>query len=158
MFESYHIQKILKLYVSKARKLSQFLILTVNIPSQKLAFVLNPFFNKWVNSIVPIQGPHQGLKSSLQGAKWQVPLLFERKKNYLKRPLVVTHCQPLLLIDIRCTTLRHSFYHLLLFAVTRCTIPVTRCITRLPYYKRFLLNRAKSTLVNNFINHLNNFY
>ena len=54
----------------------EFLLLTDNVSSQGLVSALK--------LIVPLQGPFQGLKSSLQGTQWQVPLLFEKKKNQPK--------------------------------------------------------------------------
>ena len=50
--------------------------------------------------------PLQCLKSSLQDAQWQPPLLFEKKKNQPKWSLVVIRC--------------HSMHHSLSFVVTRC--------------------------------------
>ena len=54
------------------------------------------------------KGPLQGLKSSPQGAQWQAPLLFEKKKNQPKWPLVATHYHSLSLVVTRCTTRCHS--------------------------------------------------
>ena len=50
----------------------EFLRLTINISSQGLVSAFN--------SIFLLQGPLQCLKSSLQGAQWQVPFLFEKRK------------------------------------------------------------------------------
>ena len=69
--------------------------------------------------------------------------------------LVVTCCHSLSFVVTRCTTRCHSLYHQLSFVVTRChslfhslsfvvtrchSLPfvVTRCITRLSFYKRSL--------------------
>ena len=57
---SYYLHKFLKLYVSQTKELSQSLLLTVNVPSLGLVSALN--------SIVPLEGLPQGLKSSLLGA------------------------------------------------------------------------------------------
>ena len=79
--------------------LLQFLLLPVNISSQGLVSALS--------SIVPVQSPLHGLKSSPQGAQWQAPLLFEEKTNQPKMPLLVICC--------------HSLHHSLSFVFTRCT-------------------------------------
>ena len=109
MFGSYYLDKFLKLCISETKKMSQFeqfLLVTVNISSYGLVSALN--------SIVLLQGPLQDLKSSVQGAQWQVPLLFEKKtKDYLLVvQLVVTrctsHCHLLSLVVIRCHLLQHS--------------------------------------------------
>ena len=50
----------------------EFLRLTVNISSQGLVSTLD--------SIAPLQGPLQCLKSSLEGAQWQVLFLFEKRE------------------------------------------------------------------------------
>ena len=62
----------------------------------------------------------------------------------LVAPLFVTRChllyQSLSLVVIRC----HSLYHSLLFVVTRChslSLVVSRCTTRLSFYKRSLLRQ-----------------
>ena len=59
----------------------------------------------------------------LYGAQWQVPLLFEKKKNYPKRLLVVIHCNLVLLAVIRCHSLSFvvTRYHWLSLIFTRCT-------------------------------------
>ena len=54
---SYHLNKVLELDVPQTKELSQFLFVTINISSDGLVSALN--------SIVPLQGPPQGLKSSL---------------------------------------------------------------------------------------------
>ena len=91
--------------------LLQFLLLTVNISSQGLVSPLN--------SIGLLQ--RSSSKSSSQSVQWQVPLLFEKKRNQPKQSFVVTRCHSLLLVVIRCTTRCHSLYHSLSFVVTRCT-------------------------------------
>ena len=121
MFGSYCLQKFLNLCVSRTRKLSQFLFFTVITSSQG--------FVSGLSSIVSLQDPLKCLKSSLQGAQWQVSLLFEKRKMSQNDhqlslvvihchslspdvPLVVTRCTPrchlLLLIAIRCSSLYHS--------------------------------------------------
>ena len=138
MFGSYCLQKFLNLCVSRTRKLSQFLFFTVITSSQGFASGLS--------SIVSLQDPLKCLKSSLQGAQWQVSVLFEKRKMSQNDhqlslvvihchslspdvPLVVTRCAPrchlLLLIAIRCSSLYHSM-----------SLFVTRRITRLSFYKQ----------------------
>ena len=65
----------------------------------------------------------------LQGAQWQIPLLFKKKKNQPKRPLVVIRCHLLLLGVIRFHSLSsssliiircHSLCHSLSFVVHLC--------------------------------------
>ena len=94
-----------------------FLLLTVNIPSQGL--LQQAFF----------KGPLQGLKSSPQGAQWQAPLLFEKKKNQPKQSLTVTRCHSLSLVVIRCHSL--SLVALVVFGCTTCChsllLVVIRC-------------------------------
>ena len=100
--------------------LVQFLLLIVNISSLGLVSALN--------SKGLLQRSFS--KSSPQDAQWQVPLLFEKKKNQPKQSLVVTRCQSLSLLVTRCHSLYHSSSlvvigcHSLSFVVTRCT---TRC-------------------------------
>ena len=147
-FMPYYLRKYLKLHVSQTRKLSRYLLLTVNDSSQGFVFILT--------SIVSLQGHLQCLKS-LQGAQWQVPLLFEKKGKLAKMTicchslsffvtycrhfllLVVTRCYSLSLVVIRCHSLSlvvicchslsfvaiccHSLYHSLYslsFIITRC--------------------------------------
>ena len=101
-----------------------FLLLTVNISSQGL--LQQAFF----------EGSLQGLKSSPQGAQWQAPLLFEKKKisrNSHSLSLVVT-----------CSTRCLWLYHLLSFVVTRChssslDVPLDRLNSHLITFF-FLLN------------------
>ena len=80
--------------------LLHFLLLTVNISSQGLISSLN--------SIYPFQVSLQGLKSSLQGAQWQVSFLFEKQKNQPKLLLVVTRFHSLSLVVTRYTTRCYS--------------------------------------------------
>ena len=82
----------------KESLLLQFLLLPVNISSQGLISALS--------SIVPVQSPLHGLKSSPQGAQWQAPLLFEEKTNQPKMSLLVICC--------------HSLHHSLSFVFTCC--------------------------------------
>ena len=68
----------------------------------------------------------------LQGAQWQVPFLFEKKKNQPKRPLVVIRCRLLLLAVIRYNSLSFvvTRYHSLSLVITCChslSLIVTRC-------------------------------
>ena len=97
--------------------LLQFLLLTVNISSQELVSALNStgFLQRSSSKCFP------------QGAQWQAPLLFEKKKNQPKLSLVAIRC--------------HSLYHPVSFVVplvaTRChslslavSLAVTRCTTR----------------------------
>ena len=51
---SYYLHKFFKLYVSQTKKLSQFLLLTVNISSERPVSALN--------SVGIGQGSHQGLR------------------------------------------------------------------------------------------------
>ena len=102
--------------------LVQFLLLTVNISSQGFVSALN--------SKGLLQRSFS--KSSPQGSQWQVPLLFEKKKNQPKQSLVVNRC--------------HSLYHSSSLVVIRChslcqslSFVITRCITRLSFYKRSFL-------------------
>ena len=118
-------------FEEKFKILTKFLLLTVNISSQGLVSALN--------SIVPLQGALQGLKSSVSDAQWQAPPLIEKKKKLAERLVVsfaVTRCQFL--------------HHLQSFVVTRCrslslVVPlvVTRCITRLSLYKRSIFLSLK---------------
>ena len=137
----YYLRKYLKLHVSQTRKLSRYLLLTVNDSSQGFVFILT--------SIVSLQGHLQCLKS-LQGAQWQVPLLFEKKGKLAKMTicchslsffvtycrhfllLVVTSCHSLSAFFIRCYLLSLVVIrcHLSSFVVTRChwlSFVVTRC-------------------------------
>ena len=119
----------------KQKKLSQFLLLTVNISHQGRFSVLN--------SIVAIQGPPQVLKSSLQGTQWQVSLLFDKKKKTENTTcchstsFVVTHCYWLPFVADCCPTHRHSLYHSLSFVVTcshLLSLFVTQCMYKKPYF------------------------
>ena len=112
--------------------LVQFLLLTVNISSQGFVSALN--------SKGLLQRSFS--MSSPQGSQWQVPLLFEKKKNQPKQSLVVTRCQSLSfvvpLVVTRC--------HWMSLVVIRChslcqslSFVITRCITRLSFYKRSFL-------------------
>ena len=81
------------------QRLLQFLLLTVNISSQGLVSALN--------SISPSsRSSSRFSSSSLSCAQWQVPLLFEKKKNQPKQLLVVSVC--------------HLLYQSLSFVATRC--------------------------------------
>ena len=91
--------------------LLEFLLLTVKIFSQGLPSALNLIF------LFSSRSSSKFKEFSL-GCSVVDPLLFEKKKNQPKQPLVV----------IRCTTRCHSLYHSLSFVVTRCT-------TRLSFYK-----------------------
>ena len=146
-FMSYYLRECLKLYVSQIRKLSQYLLLTVNVNSQRLASILT--------SKVSLQDSLQCLRSTLLGTQWQY--FYLKKGKLVKINTPVTLCHLLSLVVIRCTTRCHSLYHSLslveplvvirchLFSsvVTRCTTRchslspvVTGCITRLSFYKR----------------------
>ena len=64
----------------------------------------------------------------IHSLKYTLPFLFVV-------PLVVTRCHSLSFVVTRC----HSLYHSLSFVVTRChslSLFVTRCTTRLSFYKR----------------------
>ena len=102
MFVSYYLHKMLKLCVSqiKNRLSSCFLI---------LLFILRSLFLA-LNSIIPRQGPPQGLKSSPYGAQCQILCYSEKKKGKLAE--MTTRCHSLLFVVTHC--------HLLSFVVTRC--------------------------------------
>ena len=122
MFVSYYFRKFLKLFVSQTRKLSRFLLLTVNISPQGLVFTLN--------SIVSLQDPPQCLRSLFSVHSGRV-LSHQRKRKISQNDhslsLVVIRCHSLSLVvplDVtRCTTrchplsfvviCCHSLYHLL---------------------------------------------
>ena len=122
MFVSYYFRKFLKLFVSQTRKLSRFLLLTVNISPQGLVFTLN--------SIVSLQDPPQCLRSLFSVHSDRV-LSHQRKRKISQNDhslsLVVIRCHSLSLVvppDVtRCTTrchplsfvviCCHSLYHLL---------------------------------------------
>ena len=91
---------------------------TVSITNKKTVvsqcFFLGACFTKSaLNSIGPLQGSPQGLKGSLQGASWQVRLLFKRRE--------ISRYNDLMSFDVtRCIIRCHSLYHSLSFIVTRC--------------------------------------
>ena len=60
-----------------------------------LIFFLRAFLLLLIQYLSSLQGPLYGLKSSPQGAQWQTPLLFEKKKNQPKWPLAVIRCHSL---------------------------------------------------------------
>ena len=105
----------------------QFLLLTVNISFWVLVLIQQAFF----------KGPLQGLKSSPQGAQWQAPLLFEKKRttSWNRHSLTfdvtrcTTRCYSLSLVVTLCHSLSFFFicYHSLSFVVQ---IVVTCCTTR----------------------------
>ena len=66
-------------YISNKNYLSSFFL-----PLILLIFLRSCLLVVALNSAVPLRGLLQGLKSSLQGAQWQVSLLFEKKGNLLK--------------------------------------------------------------------------
>ena len=143
MFVSHCVLKILKLYVSQTKNLSQFLLFMVNISSYGLAYTLN--------SIVPLHDPPQYLKRVFRVHSDKFPSYSKKRKishNYHSLSLIVTRCDLLLLVFIRyhqlsfvvrlvvtcCTTSSHS----LLLAVIYChslfhslslvvSLVVTRC-------------------------------
>ena len=124
-----------KTTTKKQKKLSQFLLLTVDISHQGLYSALN--------SIVPIQGPPQVLKTSPQGTQWQVSLLFDKKKKTENTTcchsasFVVTRCYSLPFVAACCPTHCHSLYHSLSFVVTcshSLSLFVTQCMYKNPYF------------------------
>ena len=139
----------------KQKKLSQFLLLNVNISSSGHVSA--------VNSI----GPPLGLKGSLQSEWLRSSVIFFKKRKLAKITipchsfsLVVTRCLALSLVVSRC----HLLYNLLSFVVTPChplslvvplVVPlvVTRCTISLPFYKRSsqrdfqLVKRVKFALI-----------
>ena len=120
---SYCLRKCLKLYVSQTRKLSRYLLLTVNVSSQEFVFILT--------SIVSLQDPLQSLKSLFRVHSGRFLCYSKKRKisqNDHSLSLVVIRCHSLYnslslvvpLIVIRC----HSFSLVVSFVVTCCT---TRC-------------------------------
>ena len=110
VFMSCYLHKFLKLHISQGKQLPQFLILTIIIYSQR-------FFSA-LDSVVPLSLP-QGFESGIQGAQWQVPLLFEEWKiirNDHLLSLAVICCQSLSLVVPLIVTRCHSRYHLHVFS------------------------------------------
>ena len=106
MFVSYYLHKVIKFYVSQAKKLSQFFLLSVNISSQGFVSALDSI------------GSPQGIKCSLQ-SEWLSSSLI-RKKGKLAD--ITATCDSLPLVVTCCTIHRHSLYHSVSFVVNCCTI------------------------------------
>ena len=96
----YYLRKCLKLYVSQTRKLSRYLLLTVNVSSLGLVSILTSIFS--------LQDPLQCLKS-LFGVHSASFLSYLKKGKLAK---MTTHCHSVSLVFICC--------HSLPFAVTCC--------------------------------------
>ena len=148
-FMSYYLRKCLKLYVSQTRKLSRYLLLTVNVYCYGLVSILT--------SVVSLEDPLQCLKSLSRVHSGRLFSYSKKRKitqNHHSLSLVIICCHSLSfdvirchslslivpLVVTRCTTRCHS----LSFVVTRCTtrchslsLLFTRCIT-LSFYKRSL--------------------
>ena len=101
MFVPYYLHKFLKLYISQTKNCLKSCFLL-------LIFILRSFF---LLLIVPLQGPLQDLKSSLQSDQ-QVLLLF-RKEGKLAE--MTSACDSLSFVVTCC----HSLYHWLPFVFTR---------------------------------------
>ena len=125
---SYYLQKCLNLYVSQTRKLSRYLLLTVNVSSWGLVSTLT--------SIISLQDPLQYLKSLFRVHSCRF-LSYSKNRKISQNDhslslvviflsavviychslsFVVTRCHSLSLVVIRC----HSLYHLLSLVCTRC--------------------------------------
>ena len=118
MFVPYYLHNFLRLYGLQTRKLSQFLLITVNIFSQALVSALN--------SIVLLQGPNQGLRVLFK-------VLSGRFLFYQKQRKISQNDHSLSLVVILC----HMLYHSLFLVVPVIAIPchslpfvVTSCATR----------------------------
>ena len=70
---SYYFRKCLKLYVSQTRKLSRYLLLTVNVSSKGLVSILT--------SIVFLQDPLQYLKSLFRVHSGRFLYYSKKKEN-----------------------------------------------------------------------------
>ena len=137
---SYYLQKCLNLYVSQTRKLSRYLLLTINVSSWGLVSTLT--------SIISLQDPLQYLKSLFRVHSCRFLSYSKNRKisqNDHSLSLVVIFCQPLSFIVTRCHSLSLAVIrcHSLSSVVTLCTtcchsfaLVVTWCITRLSFYKR----------------------
>ena len=93
---------------------------TVSVPASNGQFsFLGVCFYSYFNSLSSRSSSM--FKESLQGAQWQVPLLFVKKENQPKRPLVITRCNSLSIVVTRCHSLSlvviryHSVCHSSIF-------------------------------------------
>ena len=117
----YYLRKCLKLYVQQIRKLSRYLLLTVNVSSQGFVSVLN--------SIISLQDPVQCLKSLFRVHSGRFLSYLKKRKigqNDHLLSLVIIRCHLLSLIAIR--------YYSLSFVVTRChslSLVIPLVLTRL---------------------------
>ena len=128
---SYCLRKCLKLYVSQTRKLSRYLLVMVNVSSNRLIFILTS---------IASQDLLQCLKSLFRLHNGSF-LSYSKKKGKLVK--MTTLCLLLSLVVSHCTTRCHLLYHPLSFVVTRChllslVVPlvVTRCITCLSFFEQ----------------------
>ena len=121
---SYYLQKCLNLYVSQTRKLSRYLLLTVNVSSWGLVSTLT--------SIISLQDPLQYLKSLFRVHSCRF-LSYSKNRKISQNDhslsllvIFVSRCHLLSLVVIRC--------HSLSFVVTRChplSLFVPLVVTRL---------------------------
>ena len=128
---SYCLHKFLKLYGSQTKKLSQFLLLTVDISSWALVCTLNSsssrssskFKEFTLGCLVVISSLIRQKRKLIKMTTRSHSLLFAVTHSFsLVIPLVVIHCYSLSFVVTRCTTLCHSL-----------SLVVTRCITRLSF-------------------------
>ena len=128
---SYCLHKFLKLYGSQTKKLSQFLLLTVDISSWALVCTLNSsssrssskFKEFTLGCLVVISSRIRQKRKLIKMTTRSHSLLFAVTHSFsLVIPLVVIHCYSLSFVVTRCTTLCRSL-----------SLVVTRCITRLSF-------------------------
>ena len=128
---SYCLHKFLKLYGSQTKKLSQFLLLTVDISSWGLVCTLNSsssrssskFKEFTLGCLVVISSLIRRKRKLIKMTTRSHSLLFAVTHSFsLVIPLVVIHCYSLSFVVTRCTTLCRSL-----------SLVVTRCITRLSF-------------------------
>ena len=128
---SYCLHKFLKLYGSQTKKLSQFLLLTVDISSWALVCTLNSsssrssskFKEFTLGCLVVISSLIRQKRKLIKMTTRSHSLLFKVTHSFsLVIPLVVIHCHSLSFAVTRCTTLCRSL-----------SLVVTRCITRLSF-------------------------
>ena len=128
---SYCLHKFLKLYGSQTKKLSQFLLLTVDISSWALVCTLNSsssrssskFKEFTLGCLVVISSLIRQKRKLIKMTTRSHSLLFAVTHSFsLVIPLVVIHCHSLSFAVTRCTTLCRSL-----------SLVVTRCITRLSF-------------------------
>ena len=117
MFASYYLHKFLKLYISQTKKLSQFLLLTVNISSFGL---FSCFYSNSPSSRSSSKFKQSSLERLVVGSSliWKKRKLAEMITRCYLLSLVVICCHtlslvvPLVVIVCACTCVRVCVWHL----------------------------------------------